>query len=139
MSNQKKKRKLLTAGRVLDILLAAIIVALIILSYTVFEKFSSDYYVETEEVPMYVMKKEKEVMLEKDRYGNPVEVRHFLVYVQEDEVEDYRYDSGVVDNKKLYKLVDEGDKVMIKKSIYKKKKNDEVFNTIFEFIDIIED
>lgn len=138
MSNQKKKGKI-TGGTVLNIVLVMLIIAIAVSSTIIFNQFSGDSYVDVQEVEMYVMRKEKEVVLEEDRYGNPVEVRHYLVHVQEDEVEDYRYDSGICDSKSMYKSVKEGDKVLMKKHIYKTKKDNKINDVTFEFIKIIED
>ena len=140
MSNQKKRRKkLLTPGMLMNVLLVSLILAIGILVYSVFEQFFvSDYYVETEEVEMYVMNKDRETRLEKDRYGNPVEVVHYYVNVQEGEVDDYGLQAGVCDTKGMYQTVKEGDKVLMKKYIYKDRKTNEVSDVTFEFVESLE-
>ena len=140
MSNQKKrKKKLLTPGMLTNVLLVSLILAIGIMVYSAFEQFLvGDYYVETEEVEMYVMNKDRETLLEKDRYGNPVEVVHYFVNVQEDEVEDYGLQAGVCDTKGMYQSVKEGDKVLMKKYIYRDRKTKEVSDVTFEFVESLE-
>lgn len=140
MSNQKKRRKkLLTPGMLMNVLLVSLILAIGILVYSVFEQFFvSDYYVETEEVEMYVMNKDRETRLEKDRYDNLVEVVHYYVNVQEGEVDDYGLQAGVCDTKGMYQTVKEGDKVLMKKYIYKDRKTNEVSDVTFEFVESLE-
>lgn len=139
MSNQKRRKKLLTPGMLMNVVLVSLILAIGILVYSAFEQFfAGDYYVETEEVEMYVMNKDMETRLEKDRYGNPVEVLHYYVNVQEDEVEDYGLQAGVCDTKGMYQSVKEGDKVLMKKYIYRDRKTKEVSDVTFEFVKSLE-
>lgn len=141
MKNQKKRKKLknLTANFILNLILSVSLVGILILAISIyFRFFYTENYIESEEVEMFVMYKDKECRLEEDRYGNPVEVLHYLVHVQEDDVDDYITQLGYCGSKNMYMAVEEGDKVLMKRYIYK---NDDgsISNVQFDFIKKLED